>query len=111
MQTKPGMPSFVDNLHLLEAAEGYSTLGLYIQANKELEQMSPDTRHWPEVLAIKLAIFYGLDLWEMVEIVASQLSDSARDNPRWTAVVEDARRQSRAARRREREQARHGVLA
>jgi hypothetical protein len=64
--------------------------------------MSSDTRHWPEVLAVKLAIFDGLKLWEMVEIVATQLAESARGNSRWISMAETARRQTRAARQRER---------
>jgi hypothetical protein len=57
MQWQIGMPSLLDNLRFLEAARGYATLGLYTQSNRELEQMGPETRYWPEVLAVKLAIF------------------------------------------------------
>ena len=87
----PGMPSLLDNLRLLEAAQGYAALGLYMQANNELEQMSFETRNWPEVLAVKLAIFDGLKLWEMMEIVALQLCDSARGNPGWLQLAYSAR--------------------
>jgi hypothetical protein len=97
-----GMSCLLDNLRLLEAAQGYATLGLYMQSNRELEQMSADTRHWPEVLAVKLAIFDGLNLWEMMEIVAAQLKDSARGNPRWIELAEGAWQETRAARQRER---------
>ena len=96
------MPSAVVNLRLLEAAQGYSALGLYMQANSELEQMSPETRRWPEVLAVKLAIFDGLRLWEMVEIVTLQLLESAQGNPRWVSIAETARKQTRAALQRDR---------
>jgi len=96
------MSCLLDNLRLLEAAQGYATLGLYMQSNQELEQMSSDTRHWPEVLAVKLAIFDGLKLWEMMEIVAMQLKDSAQGNPRWLQLAEGACEETRAARRRER---------
>ena len=101
MQRQVGMPCLLDNLRLLEAAQGYSELGLYMQANQELEQMSAETRHWPEVLAVKLGVFDGLRLWEMVEIVAMQLADSAAGNPRWISMAEIACRETRAARRRE----------
>ena len=95
------MPSLLENLRLLEAAQGYSTLGLYMQSNRELEQMSHDTRYWPEGLAVKLAIFDGLNLWEMVEIVALQLAESAQGNPRWLSVAQTARQETQAARQRE----------
>ena len=101
MQRETGMPCLLDNLRLLEAAQGYAALGLYMQSNRELEQMSPETRLWPEVLAIKLAIFDGLNLWEMVEIVALQLKDSARGHPQWISMAERARRQTHAARQRD----------
>ena len=93
------MPSLLENLRSLEAAQGYTSLGLYMQANWELEQMSPETRHWPEVLAAKLAIFDGLRLWEMVELTASQLTECAAGNPQWISLAENARRDIRTARR------------
>jgi len=101
MQMRPGMHSLLDDLRHLEAAQGYSTLGLYMQANQDLEQMTPCTRHCPEVLAVKLAIFEGLNLWEMVDIVAAQLVVSAAGNPQWISMAESAARATRAARRRE----------
>jgi hypothetical protein len=96
------MPDLLHNLRLLEAAQGYATLGLYLQANKELEQMSFDTRFWPEVLAVKLAIFEGLKLWEMVEVLALQLANCSGGNPRWLAMAATARQHIRLATKRER---------
>ncbi len=104
-------PRLLDNLRLLEAAQGYAALGLYAQANRELEQMSPQTRYWPEVLAVKLTIFDGLKLWEMVEIVAVQLADSAQGNPLWISMAEIARRDTLAARRQEARSGRSATLA
>jgi len=96
------MPCLLDNRHLLDAAQGYATLGLYMRANRELEQMSPDTRQSPEVLAVKLAIFDGLKLWDLVEITAAQLTDSAEGNPQWISMADTAWRETREARWRER---------
>ena len=101
------MPCLLDNLRFLEAAQGYATLALYMQSNAELEQMSAETRHWPEVLAVKLAIFEGLRLWDMLEIIALQLTDAARGNPCWTGLAERAWRETRAARLRETHPARN----
>lgn len=95
------MQCLLDNLRLLEAAQGYATLGMYLQSNQELEQMSADSRLWPEVLALKLTIFEGLKLWDLVEITAMQLKDSANGNRRWLRVAEKACREMRAARMRE----------
>jgi hypothetical protein len=80
-------------------------LGMYVQATQELDQMGTETRTWPEVLAIKLAIYDGLRLWDLVEIVAMQLKDSAKGNPRWESVAEQAFREMRAARRMEQRRA------
>jgi len=101
MHSKVGMQCLLDNLRLLDAAQGYATLGMYLQSNQELEQMSPDTRLWPEVLAVKLNIFDSLKLWDLVEITAMQLKDSANGNRRWLKMAERACREMRAARVRE----------
>jgi hypothetical protein len=87
------MPGLLDNLRLLEAAQGYAALGLYMQSNQELEKMSFETRLWPEVLAVKLAIFEGLKLWEMMEIAAFQLRESAAGNPGWIGLADRASRE------------------
>jgi hypothetical protein len=63
--------------------------------------MTVDSRLWPEVLAIKLTIFDGLKLWDLVEITAMQLKASANGNRRWLRVAERACREMRAARMRE----------
>ena len=46
-------------LHL-NAAHGYIELGLFEEANAELEEIDPFCRHLPEVLAARLAIYHGL---------------------------------------------------
>jgi hypothetical protein len=92
------MSCSLENFRRLEAAQGYAVLGLYMEANKELEQMTAETRHWPEALAIKLAIFSGLRVWELAEVVAAQLRDRAQGNPLWLSVAEEARKRMRAAR-------------
>jgi lipopolysaccharide biosynthesis regulator YciM len=89
------MPRPLDeNRRLLEAAQGYAAMGLYMRANQELERMSHDSRHWPEALAVKLAIFDGLELWEMVEIVAAQLADRAAGKRRRITMAETVRRET-----------------
>jgi len=102
MQWETGMQCLIDDLRLLEAAQGYATLGLHLRASQELEQMSRETRLWPEVLSVKLAIFDSLKLWDMVEIIVMQLGESARDNPQWMAMAEMGRRRLHTARQRER---------
>ena len=48
-----------DQLHL-RATAGYIELGLFEEANAELEEIDPFCRHLPEVLAARLAIYHGL---------------------------------------------------
>lgn len=85
------MWSAAQSRRLLEAAQGYATLGLYQLANAELERMDRETRLWPEVLAVKLSIFSALELWEMAEIAAWQLADCARDHAQWAPLASSAR--------------------
>ncbi len=41
----------------LQAAQGYLDLGLPLGVHEELEEIKPELRHLPEVLAIKVLIF------------------------------------------------------
>lgn len=51
-----------DSQHLT-AAHGYADLGLWLDANSELEQISPDFRDATEVLAVRLRIYRALEKW------------------------------------------------
>lgn len=48
----------------LRAAEGYVELGMFLDANAELDEIAPDLRAAPEVLAVRLGIYSGLKKWE-----------------------------------------------
>jgi len=61
-----------DRLHL-RAAHGYIELGMFEQANTELEEIDPFCRHLPEVVVARLAIFHGLEKWELLAVVAKRL--------------------------------------
>ena len=50
----------------LQAAEGYVELGMFLDANAELEEIDPDLRAAPEVLAVRLGIYTGLKRWELM---------------------------------------------
>ena len=67
----------------LTAAQGYLDLGLFIEANDELEQMDADVRHLPEVLEVRLGIYRALEKWELVEVVARKLAQYDPQEPRW----------------------------
>ncbi len=71
-----------DQQHLA-AAEGFLALGMYEDANSELEEIDPFCRRLPEVLAVRLGIYQGTKKWEMAQVVAKQLATDDPLNPQW----------------------------
>ena len=51
-----------DQKHLL-AAQGYVELGMFLEADAELEEIDPGVRHLPEVLEVRIRIYQGLEKW------------------------------------------------
>src|SRR5215207_900481 len=64
----------IDDAHRLRSAEGYAELGLWLDANAELEKIAPDVRHVPEVLAVRLVIYRRLEKWALMQVVARKLA-------------------------------------
>ena len=71
-----------DQQHL-DAAEGYAALGLNLDANDELEEITADVRHMPKVLKVRFLVYSALEKWELAEIVAERLVAAERDKPLW----------------------------
>ena len=63
-----------DQRHL-KSAHGYIELGLFEEANAELEEIDPFCRPLPEVLLARLAIYHGLKKWELLAVVAKKLAE------------------------------------
>ena len=63
-----------DQLHL-RAAAGYIELGMFEEANGELEEIDPFCRHLPETLLARLAIYHGLEKWELLAVIAKKLAE------------------------------------
>ena len=61
-----------DQRHL-EAAEGWVELGNHIEANKELEQITPESRGHPAVLEVRWRIYAKAKKWDAALDVASAL--------------------------------------
>ena len=59
----------------LRAAHGYIELGLFEEANAELEEIDPFCRHLTEVLVAHLGIYHGLKKWELLAVVAKRLTE------------------------------------
>ena len=71
-----------DQKHLT-VAEGYVELGMFLDANAELEEIDPEVRHVLEVLVVRLRIYRGLEKWEHMQTVARKLALYDPENPNW----------------------------
>ena len=60
---------------------GYIELGMFEEANAELEEIDPFCRHLPEVLLARLAIYHGLEKWELLAVVAKKLAEWNPNEP------------------------------
>jgi tetratricopeptide (TPR) repeat protein len=67
------MPLEPPDQKFFEAACGYAQLGMFLDANAELEKVDPYKRAAPEILALRVAIYKGLERWELMQVVAQRL--------------------------------------
>lgn len=72
-----------DSEQKILAAQGYVELGMFLDANAELEGIDAESRHLPEVLAIRLEVYRGLQKWELMQTVAKRLLAHEPDNVQW----------------------------
>src|SRR5947209_7287044 len=61
--------------HHLSAAEGWLDLGDWRSANDELENVTPELRARPEVLALRWRVYSEAGHWELALAVAETLCD------------------------------------
>ena len=92
-----------DQQHL-QSAHGYVALGMFLEANAELEEIDPLCRHLPEVLLARVAIYRGLEKWELLAVVAKKLVEWNPGEPGHFANL------AYATRRAESIQAAHAIL-
>lgn len=69
-----------DSIHL-EAAEGWFELGNHLEANEELEQITPENRAHPAVLEVRWQIYTKARKWEAALDIASALIRLAPELP------------------------------
>ena len=69
-----------DSLHL-EAAEGWLELGNHVEANEELEKITPQLRVHPDVLELRWQIHAAANQWEAALNIAAALVQLAPDDP------------------------------
>ena len=77
------MPLEPDDQKHLTAAQGFAELSMWLDANAELEEIDPEVRHVPEVLAVRVEIYRALEKWELMQTVAKKLTECDPENPRW----------------------------
>ncbi len=90
------MPLPADDQRHLTAAEGYAALGMYLDANAELEQIDAEVRHVAEVLAVRLEIYRGLERWELMQTVAGRLAAHDPDSAQWSISLGYATRRAQS---------------
>jgi len=69
-----------DQRHL-KAAEGWLGLGSALEANEELEQITPGMRAHPDVLCIRWEVYAKAKKWDMAAEVARGISVAVPDSP------------------------------
>jgi len=69
-----------------QAAAGYVELGMFLEADTEIDKIDPFNRAAPEVLATRLAIYQGLEKWELMQEI-SVLGQIGVDNSDYDFVI------------------------
>ena len=77
-----------------QAAVGFVELGMYEDANSELERIDAFCRAVPEVLAVRIAIYHGLEKWELMREIAERLADFQPNDIQWTISLAYATRRA-----------------
>jgi tetratricopeptide (TPR) repeat protein len=70
----------------ITAALGYVELGMFLDANEELEKIDTCHRDLPEVLVIRLQIYRALEKWALMQLVARRLAVNEPDKVQWTVL-------------------------
>lgn len=82
---KPEMtPLSTPHTHYLEAAQGWIELGNYIEANAELDEITPELRVHPDVLGVRWCIYAKAGKWEVcVDLAAAIVAADSRRPSGW----------------------------
>src|SRR5438045_9585084 len=76
------MPEFsLHDKRYLEAAQGWLGLGRWDEANEELENITPQYKAHPEVLALRFELYSRAGKWEYAAEIARSISELVPDNP------------------------------
>ena len=67
---------------------------MFFDANTELDRIDPFNRAAPEVLALRIAIYRGLEKWELMQEVAKRLVEFQPEDVQWTISLAYATRRA-----------------
>jgi tetratricopeptide (TPR) repeat protein len=84
---------FSDQQRLL-SAQGYVELGMFTEANDEIEGIDPFCRCIPTVLATRLEIYNATQKWDLAHVVAKKLAEFDPDDPQWPVSLAYATRRA-----------------
>jgi hypothetical protein len=90
------MPLAADDARHLTAAEGFAELGMYLDANAELEEIDAEVRHVAEVLTVRVSIYAGLEKWELMRTVAGRLAAHDPADAQWAISLAYATRRAQS---------------
>jgi tetratricopeptide (TPR) repeat protein len=77
-----------------KAACGYAQLGMFLDANEELEKVDPFNRAVPEILALRIEIYRGLKKWELMAEMSKRLAEFQPTNVQWVVSFAYATRRA-----------------
>jgi predicted Zn-dependent protease len=73
----------LEDFRRLQAAEGYIELGMYEEADDELEQIDPFCPASSRVLALQLCTYAGQAKWRLMGTVARKLTERDPSDVQW----------------------------
>jgi tetratricopeptide (TPR) repeat protein len=82
------------DFHHCEAALGFSELGMFGDAEAELERIDPFNRALPEVLRVRAAVYHGTANWDDLRAVALKLTRLEPANVQWPLSLAYATRRA-----------------
>src|SRR6266480_6496453 len=88
------MPLESPDREFFDAAVGYTQLGLFNEANEQLENIDPFNRVAPEVLALRVDIYSGLKKWDLMQEIAQRLHECFPRDVQWVVSYAYATRRA-----------------
>ena|SRR5437762_8823856 len=88
------MPLEYPDREFFDAAVGYTQLGMFLEANEQLENIDPFNRVAPEVLALRVEIYRGLEKWDLMQEVAERLHELSPHDVQWVVSYAYATRRA-----------------